>query len=206
VTYRTISYYLDENLAKMIQTPAPPEVGPVSIPVTSTTGVSNANNASGSTSAKTEKPETTLPTKSETSLLSKAATNQPTVSAPASANTSSTTSNAKTTVDSEPPSTASPKPLLKPVSGGVLNGKAVDLPAPLYPEVARRMRASGLVTVEVLIDANGKVIAAKAVSGNNLLQQAAVQAALRARFSPTTLSGQPVRVSGVINYNFAIGK
>jgi protein TonB len=61
-----------------------------------------------------------------------------------------------------------------------------------------------MVTVEVIIDLTGRVISAKAVSGPVILQQAAEGAALRARFSPTLLSGQPVKVSGQINYNFTL--
>jgi protein TonB len=93
---------------------------------------------------------------------------------------------------------------LKPVSGGVLNGTALSLPPPMYPEAAKRLRMAGLVTVEVVVDETGKVIAAEATSGPSVLRDVAVQAALRARFSPTKLSGQPVKVSGVINYKFAL--
>jgi protein TonB len=46
------------------------------------------------------------------------------------------------------------------------------------------------------------VASARAITGHPLLQQAAVQAAYGARFSPTLLSGQPVKVTGVITYNF----
>jgi protein TonB len=104
----------------------------------------------------------------------------------------------------EPPVIPTPKPLLKPVSGGVLNGSAISLPSPVYPDVARRMRASGIVIVEVVVDENGKVISARAVSGNSVLRDVAVQAAYRARFTPTKLSGLPVKVAGSINYNFAL--
>jgi TonB family protein len=88
------------------------------------------------------------------------------------------------------------------ISGGVLNGKAIALPKPAYPAAARAVRASGPVTVQVLIDEEGNVISASAVSGNPLLRAAAVQAARGAKFSPTRLSGQPVKVSGVVVYNF----
>ncbi len=91
-----------------------------------------------------------------------------------------------------------------PISGGVLNGKAISLPKPPYPAVARAARASGTVTVQVTVDESGKVISARAVSGHPLLQQAAVQAAYGAKFSPTQLSGQPVKVTGVITYNFVL--
>lgn len=88
------------------------------------------------------------------------------------------------------------------IRGGVLNSKATSLPDPAYPEVAKTARATGTVTVQVVIDEKGKVISARAVSGHPLLRQAAVDAARQARFSPTKLSGTPVKVSGVITYNF----
>ena len=86
-----------------------------------------------------------------------------------------------------------------------MNGMAIELPKPVYPELAKRARATGTVTVEVMIDETGKVIAAKAVSGNSLLHRAAVDAAYQARFSPTLLSGRPIKVTGVINYSFLAG-
>jgi len=89
------------------------------------------------------------------------------------------------------------------ISGGVLNGKATSLPAPVFPAIARQAHASGAVTVEVTIGENGDVIAAHAVSGHPLLQAAAVTAARQASFAPTRLNGEPVKVAGVLIYNFA---
>jgi len=106
------------------------------------------------------------------------------------------------TLDEPPP--PRPRPILKPVSGGVLNGTALTLPPPIYPDAAKRMRTYGTVTVEVVLDESGKVVSAIATSGPTMLRDSAVQAALKARFSPTKLSGQPVKVSGVINYKFAL--
>ncbi len=97
---------------------------------------------------------------------------------------------------------ATPRPVPKQISGGILNGKAVSLPKPQYPAAARAERASGPVAVQVLIDEQGMVISAAAVSGHALLRDVAVEAARAAQFSPTFLSGQPVKVSGVITYNF----
>jgi TonB family protein len=88
------------------------------------------------------------------------------------------------------------------IRGGVLNGKATSLPPPVYPAIARQAHASGTVNVEVLISENGAVIAAHAVSGHPLLQASAVTAARQASFAPTKLSGEPVRVSGILVYNF----
>ena len=88
------------------------------------------------------------------------------------------------------------------IMGGVLNGKALELPKPAYPPIARAAHASGTVVVQVLVDEQGYVIAAHAVSGHPLLQAASVAAAREAKFSLTRLAGEPVKVSGVIHYNF----
>ena len=66
------------------------------------------------------------------------------------------------------------------------------------------MRTQGVVTVEVILDESGKVVSAKAKDGPAILRDAAEQAAQKARFTPTKLSGQPVKVSGVIQYKFAL--
>ena len=92
----------------------------------------------------------------------------------------------------------------QPIQGGVLNGKAISLPKPSYPEAAREAKASGTVVVRITIDENGEVISARAVSGHPSLHDAAVAAASRARFTPTRLSGQPVKVSGTVTYNFVL--
>jgi protein TonB len=114
-----------------------------------------------------------------------------------------TTTTAKVQIaDEPPPPAATPTPPRAPISGGVLNGKAINLPKPAYPPIARAAHASGTVVVQVLIDENGNVVSAHAVSGHPLLQGAAVGAARQAKFSPTKLSGQPVKVTGVIQYNF----
>ena len=76
---------------------------------------------------------------------------------------------------------------MAPTSGGVLNGKAVVKPSPVGPPGAREV--TGTVTVQILADEEGKVVEAKAVSGPEPLRQAAVDAALKARLSPTRLSG-----------------
>jgi protein TonB len=103
--------------------------------------------------------------------------------------------------DEPPPPPPRPTPHA-PISGGVLNGKAVHLVQPPYPPIARSAHASGQVVVQVLIDENGNVVAAHATSGHPLLQAAAVNAARSSKFTPTKLSGQPVKVNGVIIYNF----
>jgi hypothetical protein len=84
-----------------------------------------------------------------------------------------------------------------PISGGVLNGKAISLPKPDYPG-----GIDGVVVVQVTVDEQGNVAEARAVSGPVQLQQVSVNAALQAKFSPTLLMGEPVKVTGIIVYNF----
>ena len=89
----------------------------------------------------------------------------------------------------------------KQIEGGILQGKATSLPKPPYPPAARTVRAEGTVSVQVL-DEDGNLFAARAIAGHPLLRSASVGAACGARFAPTRLSGQPVKVTGIITYNF----
>ena len=102
----------------------------------------------------------------------------------------------------QPPATQNtPK---TPLNVGQLNSKALKLPRPLYPEMARRMRVEGAVKVLVTIDESGRVISARAENGHTLLREPAVAAARQARFTPALVSGQPVAVSGFITYTFSL--
>lgn len=81
-------------------------------------------------------------------------------------------------------------------------GSNATLPKPIYPSAARAVRATGTVFVQVLIGENGELLSAEPIDGHPLLRTAARNAACGAKFAPTLLSGKPVRVSGVIKYNF----
>jgi TonB family protein len=200
VTYRSITYYLDENMLKMAQ--------PASVKVD--TGANVAKTGGENRSQLPSKP-----TENQTGAGNHKAPSLPVVNNTTNRSTALSSSvmpasaginvgkGTVVVLDSEPP--ASPKPILKPVSGGVLNGRALNLPAPSYPDSARRMRTEGIVTVEVVLDENGKVISAQATGGPIGLREAATQAAMKAKFSPTKLSGQPVKVTGIISYKFSLG-
>lgn len=108
-----------------------------------------------------------------------------------------------------PPSAVKPAPTpakqgLAKVSEGVLQGRAILKVKPLYPAIAKQIRLSGLVQVQVLISVDGKVMQATAINGHTLLQRAAVEAARQWQFSPTTLSKVPVMVQGIISFNFTL--
>ncbi|MBA3770337.1 MAG: TonB family protein [Blastocatellia bacterium] len=100
---------------------------------------------------------------------------------------------------------ADPPPVRRPPvikSKGVINGEAKSLPVPTYPAIARAAGAGGLVRVQVTLDESGKVISASVVDGHPMLRRSAETAARAARFTPTLLSGVPVKVTGEIVYNF----
>lgn len=212
VTYRSIMYYLDENMMRMAQPGAPPATQPTSLPSVPAGNVAVVNSETKNT------PLVAKPTVNNNSSSSQ----KTSPALPGSVNATDKVSGLGTVevgserananlkapvvqLESEPPPPA-PRPILKPVSGGVLNGTAISLPSPSYPETARRLRMVGVVTVEVVVDETGKVISAVAGSGPAVLRDVAVHAAMRAQFSPTKLSGQPVKVSGVINYKFALSQ
>jgi len=108
-----------------------------------------------------------------------------------------------------PPPTPTPTPEAKPsgparVSEGVLQGKAVRKQKPAYPAIARTVKANGMVQVLVSISEEGRVIEANAISGHPMLRPAAVEAARQWVFTPTLLSGVPVKVQGVLSFNFIL--
>ncbi len=102
--------------------------------------------------------------------------------------------------------------------GGVLQGQAIKRVAPSYPIFAKDFHISGTVVVQVVVDEQGNVINARYLNGNfrrprNVteaqarlfaedLKQAAINAARKWKFTPTTLSGVPVKVIGTITFNF----
>lgn len=199
VTYRSIMYYLDEKMMQMTQAApsGPPAAAPGNASVANTVDKIPSGPKTSDTSDANSRSLNSMPSRKAVSLDSNAAS-QLVLSRAASVD-------ASVHVDAEPPPPA-PRPLLKPISGGVLNGTAISLPAPFYPDHARRLRMAGVVVVEVVVDETGKVVSANATSGPSALKDVAVQAALKARFSPTKLSGQPVKVSGIINYKFALAQ
>ena len=191
VTQRTIFYYLDAAMTRMLEAPA-------GAPANSTVESSVANSSSAPA---TERKSALAWQPPPARNINLAASFIPSL-VPESKNTRIVEAPKVSGSDNAPPPAPKAAPL--PITGGVLNGQAISLPAPLYPDAARRTLTGGTVRVEVVVDENGKVVSAKAVSGPGLLRDASVQAAQRAKFSPTKLSGKPVQVTGVIVYNFTL--
>jgi TonB family protein len=102
------------------------------------------------------------------------------------------------------PDTKGKKSSVEVVQGGDLTAKAISMPRVAMPADAKAAGASGPVKVQVQVDESGRVISANAISGHPALRQPAINAVRRAKFQPTKLSGQPVKVTGVIQYNFVL--
>lgn len=107
-----------------------------------------------------------------------------------------------------PPTPTSPTPIPKPsptstpVEVGVLNGRALNLPKPAYPPIAKQMNAIGQVAVKVVVDELGNITSAKATNGHPLLRAPAEAAARQSKFKPVIVGNQSVKATGTLLYNF----
>lgn len=115
--------------------------------------------------------------------------------------TASTEDSAKIIEECSIPDRPRPEAVIK---APVRCGKVISLPKPPYPAEAKAAKASGEVAVDIVIDEKGRVIWAKATSGHQLLQPAAVWAACRARYTPLKVSNQAVKANSVLVYNFVL--
>jgi protein TonB len=118
-----------------------------------------------------------------------------------------TCSSAQTTIkipDKAPEPTVVKPPTTERVPSVVLTSKAISLPQPPYPIIAKQAHVQGPVSIQILVSEEGRVMSAQVVSGNPMLSSAAKDAAMRTRFTPTILNGQPVKIQGVITYNFVL--
>ncbi len=78
----------------------------------------------------------------------------------------------------------------------------ISLPKPAYPSAVRVKGVAGIVTVNVKVDAEGRVVSAEVVSGDPLLHKAAINAAMGARFSPARRDGKPTASTTELTYTF----
>jgi TonB family protein len=104
-----------------------------------------------------------------------------------------------------PPPSLNQAQSIQQVVDKVLEGNAITRVEPIYPPTARMMKAFGTVRVQVTISETGSVIDAKAISGHQALRSAAVDAAYKWVFKPTTVNGEPIKVQGVLTFNFRSG-
>ncbi|MDQ3666917.1 MAG: TonB family protein [Acidobacteriota bacterium] len=205
-TYRTISYYYNQTIEKFNAPSSNPKT--VSAPSTSATLLPNSK------AKKTDSPRPSIPTAQVSASiqpLPEAANSHPRkelVSAPASV----TPAKSGTAAPEGPvatsneiritPDNATATSVVQRLAEEDLRNAAIEFPKPEYSDAALLARASGKVTVEILVDENGRVTNAKATSGHPLLGSAAEAAARKARFSFTRTSAGATKVYGLISYDF----
>jgi protein TonB len=104
-----------------------------------------------------------------------------------------------------PPVSETPRTALR-VSGEVTAPRLLHSVQPRYPVVAEENHIEGDVTVQVDVDATGKVAKASAVSGPVMLRQAAVDALRQWRYKPSTVNGEPVPIQLLVTVKFQLPK
>jgi periplasmic protein TonB len=83
--------------------------------------------------------------------------------------------------------------------------KIVDV-LPGYPAVARSARVAGVVILEAVIDAQGRVASVRVLRSIPLLDQSAVDAVQQWRFTPALLNGEAVPVVMTVTVNFTLDR
>ncbi len=73
---------------------------------------------------------------------------------------------------------------------------------PEYPPIAKQLKISGKVEVDVTIDADGNVENVKIVSGNAMLTPSVVTAVKKWKFTPFTQDGAPARAVAQLQFDF----
>ena len=90
------------------------------------------------------------------------------------------------------------------VGGNVQSSKLYHKVDPVYPELAKRARVSGIVLLQVTVSEQGNVKEIKLIRGHPLLNQSALDAVGQWRYSPTLLNGEPVEVIATVTVNFVL--
>jgi TonB family protein len=191
VTYRTITYYFDQSVAKVVK------AGETSISKTTTV-------ASENLPTQIEKP--TTPQRGLIGTAGSEGTGEPESHKKVNEPTAERTGENQARVVPAPVAAKEEpaQPAVVRVSEEALRKSVIELPQPEYPTEAKLAGIEGKVEVQFLIDENGDVTVVRPISGNALLTEAAASAARRARFSPSKLSSQPARVFGSLTYEFVL--
>jgi protein TonB len=100
-----------------------------------------------------------------------------------------------------------PKPVRRVRVGGEVSPPVlIHRVNPLYPALARQVRASGEVRLRCVIGVDGRLTSLSLVSGHPLLAPAAMEAVKQWRYRPTRLNGEPVEVAMVVSVHFRLGR
>jgi protein TonB len=92
------------------------------------------------------------------------------------------------------------------VGGAVQAANLISKVDPVYPPQAKQAGTQGTVRLAIEISAEGKVESVNALSGPDVLVQAAVEAVRQWIYKPTLLNGQPVGVLTTVDVNFTLSQ
>jgi TonB family protein len=93
---------------------------------------------------------------------------------------------------------------VQPLGGQAKAPQLLVSSAPIYPTMARHAHVEGQVTIEAVIDANGKLTNMTVISGPPLLQQAAIDSLRTWKYQPGYLNEKPVPTKTLITVNFRL--
>lgn len=163
------------------------------------------------TIAKNDQPEKTIVAENPKEEIKKPAeTMTATVENSVNTNAPSRTRRVEDTEKSKPVetqniavNTAAPKND-SPLAVGSLVNYATKKTSPVYPEIAKNMRMTGIVKVELVIDETGQVAEVQNTSGPQMLQRAATEAAKKWKFKPFMRDGQATKATGFVSFNFSL--
>lgn len=163
-------------------------------------------NANGNANLKTPTPKPSPSAPSLSNVNNNIGISTPTPRPSATPTPTAAATPSPTATPTPRPSPTIPPPPTPPsnrtVNAGILNGRAVNLPKPAYPPLAKQMRAAGQVAVQVIVDEGGNVTTAKATTGNVLLRAPAEAAARQSRINPVIIDNRAVKTTGILLYNF----
>jgi len=91
------------------------------------------------------------------------------------------------------------------ISSGVAQGMLIQRTTPNYPSIAKTARVAGTVVLEATISKSGSIESVKAVSGPEMLRQAAVDAVRSWRYKPYMLDNQPIEMQTTVSVVFSLG-
>ena len=202
VTYRTITYYRTDEVAKLLRSAAKTPAASADARAAGTAPASGRNQAGGSNHGAVN---STVAMRGPDSKPSAAPRRD--VAAAKGGNTPAARPEAAKEVSAGEPipvltPVAAPFERVKGVSKEELRAAATFMPRPVYPTGAAIARVEGTVDVHVIVNEQGEVTAARAESGHPLLRAAAEQAARMARFSPAKLAAEPTKIDGVLSFQF----
>ncbi len=101
-----------------------------------------------------------------------------------------------------PPPPPAPKKTLYRVGGVVKPPREITIVQPSYSPIARQAHVEGVVMIDAIIDENGDVVQARAISGPGLLIASALRAVMQWKYEPTYLDGTPVSIAMEVQVHF----